>query len=79
VRGRGPSLTGGTHLAGDAGAAWLGWIGPNWAKIGFSFSRDFLNVSLFIFPMDFKLNSNQIQIQTISSMCIKQKDNLGSA
>jgi hypothetical protein len=33
-RERGPSLTGGTHLSGEAGAraAWLGWIGPTGLK-----------------------------------------------
>jgi hypothetical protein len=35
-------------------------------------------LSFFIFSMDFKLNSNPIQIQTNSNMCIKQKNNLGS-
>jgi hypothetical protein len=34
---------------------------------------------LFIFSRVFKSNSNQMQIQTISNMCIKQKNKLGSA
>jgi hypothetical protein len=78
VRGRGPSLTGGTHLSSDAGthAAWLGWA--SWAEFRFSFSPEFLKAFLFIFSMDLKSNSNPNQIQTISHMCIKQKNNLGS-
>jgi hypothetical protein len=54
----------------------LGWA--EWAEIAFSFSRDFPNAFLFIFSMDFKSNSNPIQIQPNSNMCIKQKNNLGS-
>jgi hypothetical protein len=78
VRGGGPSLTGGTHLSSDAGthAAWLGWA--SWAEFRFSFSPEFLKAFLFIFSMDLKSNSNPNQIQTISHMCIKQKNNLGS-
>jgi hypothetical protein len=59
--------------------AWLGWVGLNWAKIGFPFSLEFLKAFLFIFLYGIKSNSNQIQIQTFSNMCIKQKNNLGSA
>jgi hypothetical protein len=46
-----------------------------WAEISFSFSPNF-EMLFFIFSLG---NSNQIQIQTISNMCIKQKNNLGSA
>jgi hypothetical protein len=51
------------------GLAGLGWSGVG--QILFSFSKEFLNAFLFIFSMDLKSNSNQIQIQTISNMCIK--------
>jgi hypothetical protein len=76
-RGRGPSLIGGTHLLGVAGARGLAGLDQaKWDEISFSFSRDFQNAFIFIFSMDLKSNSNQIQIQTISNMCIKQKNNL---
>jgi hypothetical protein len=58
------------------GLARLGWA--SWAEFRFSFSPEFLKAFLFIFSMDFKSNSNPNQIQTISHMCIKQKNNLGS-
>jgi hypothetical protein len=77
--GCGPSLRGGIYLSGNAGArglAGLDWA--CWVETGLSFSREFRIAFLFIFTMDFKSNSNQIQIQTIPNMCIKQKDNLGS-
>jgi hypothetical protein len=47
--------------SGHAWPSWagLGLIGRNW----FYFSREFLNAFVFIFSMDFKSNSNQIQIQ----------------
>jgi hypothetical protein len=51
----------------------LGWLG----QIGFFL--EFLMAFLFIFSRVSKSNSNQMQIQTISNMCIKQKNNLGSA
>jgi hypothetical protein len=51
----------------------LGWLG----QIGFFL--EFLMAFLFIFYRVSKSNSNQMQIQTISNMCIKQKNNLGSA
>jgi hypothetical protein len=56
-RGRGPSLTSGTHLSGDEGAhaAWLGWIGPNWVEIGFCFSSDFYKCFSFYFPYRFQI------------------------
>jgi hypothetical protein len=62
VRGRRSSLTGGTHLLGEASAraAWLGWTGlngPNLLFLFLGFSKCF-----FIFPMVFKSNSNPIQI-----------------
>jgi hypothetical protein len=53
----------------DAGDRWQvgppvrrcrrGLTGPRWAELSFSFSRDFLNVFLFIFSRVF--NSNSIQ------------------
>jgi hypothetical protein len=57
VRGRGPSLTGGVHLTGDACArlAVLSWA--EWAEIGFSFSPNFLML-FFLFSLWI---SNQIQ------------------
>jgi hypothetical protein len=73
VRGIGPSLAGGVHLSGDAGArglAGLSWA--EWAEIGFSFSLNFLVPFLFIFCSELNSNSN------ISNMCIKSKNNLGS-
>jgi hypothetical protein len=43
VWGRKPPLTGGAHLSGGAGAraASLGWTGPTWAEMSFSFSMEF--------------------------------------
>jgi hypothetical protein len=58
---------------------------PGWAVLGltteftFLFFWDFSNAFLFIFSLDFKSNSNPIQIQTNSNMCSNQKYNLGSA
>jgi hypothetical protein len=40
------------------GLAGLDWA--EWAKIGFSFSLEFLMPFIFIFSMGFKSNSNQI-------------------
>jgi hypothetical protein len=61
-RGRGgtrrgkPPLTGGAHLSGGAGArvAPLGWNGPVWAEMVFSFSREFLIAFLFYFLYGFQ-------------------------
>jgi energy-converting hydrogenase Eha subunit G len=58
------------------GLAGLGWA--EWAECGFSIFWNFPKAFLFIFSMDFKSNSNPIQIQTNSNMFIKQKNNLGS-
>jgi hypothetical protein len=46
----------------SARTSWLGWTGLNGPKSVFSFSREFLNAFIFIFSMDFKSHSNQIQI-----------------
>jgi hypothetical protein len=69
ARGREPSLTGGTHLSGDAGA----W--PGWAKLGRLGCFGF-----FIFPgisncfsISFSLGFS-IQIQTNSNMCNNSKN-----
>jgi hypothetical protein len=51
----------------------------SWASLVFSFISEFLIPFPFIFSSEFNSNSNLIQIQTISNMCINQKDNLGSA
>jgi hypothetical protein len=75
---RGLPLTGGAHLSGGAGAcgpAGLDWA--DWAESGFSFFRDFLNAFLFIFSSE--LNSNSNPNSNTSNMCIKSKNNLGSA
>jgi hypothetical protein len=50
----------------------MGQVGLKW---GFLFFLKFLMAFLFIFSRVFKSNSNQMQVQTISNMCIKQKDN----
>jgi hypothetical protein len=85
-RGRGGARAGApigwAHLAARAGRGG----GPNepnrprggddWASLVFIFISEFLIPFLFIFSSEFNSNSNQIQ--TISNMCIKQKDNLGS-
>jgi hypothetical protein len=57
----------------EAGLRWACW-----AKLRFSIFLEFPVAFLFIFSRVSKSNSNQIQIQTISNMCIKQKNNLGS-
>jgi hypothetical protein len=72
---RGPTVSEGrTRARGRlAGPIWA-----SWAEMVFSFSKEFLMPFLFIFSRD----SNQIQtpnqIQIISNMCVKQKNNLGS-
>jgi hypothetical protein len=54
--GGGLPLTDGAHLSGDAGAraAQLGWTGPVWAEMVFSFSREFLIAFLFYFLLGFQ-------------------------
>jgi hypothetical protein len=51
-RGRGPSLIGGTHLSGEAGAhaAWLGWIGPAGLRWVFLFPGNFETL-FFLFSL----------------------------
>jgi hypothetical protein len=63
VRGEKPPLTGGSHLSGSAGtrAAPLGWTGPVWDELVFSFSREFLIAFIFIFSRVFNSNSNQFK------------------
>jgi hypothetical protein len=56
------------------GLSWAGWV-----ELAFSFFLEFLIAFLFIFSRVSKSNSNEMQIQTISNMCIKQKNKLGSA
>jgi hypothetical protein len=58
---------------GRARTALLGWTGPTGLEVAFPFSRDFLNAFLFIFSSELNSNSNN------SNMCIKSKNNLGSA
>jgi hypothetical protein len=60
-RGRGPSLTGGTHLSGEAGvrASWLGWVGLSGPKLLFLFPGIF-QMLFFLFSLWI---SNQIQTQ----------------
>jgi hypothetical protein len=66
--GKKPPLTGGAHLSGGVGAraTLLGWTGPVWAEMGFSFSREFLLPFLlfslgfqFKFKPSFKFKPNQ--------------------
>jgi hypothetical protein len=54
------------------GCAELARVGRNW----FFFIPKIFKSFLFIFSIDFKSNSNQI---SNSNMCIKQKNNFGSA
>jgi hypothetical protein len=65
-------------VGGRARVAWLSWTGLNGPNFVFLFLPNFKRL-FYIFSMDFKSYSNQIQIQTISNLCIKQKNNLGSA
>jgi hypothetical protein len=68
------ALTDGTHLSGRADACgWLGRAGFNGLN-SVSFFLGFSKRFYFLFSLWF---SNQIQ--TNSNMCIKQKNNLGSA
>jgi hypothetical protein len=76
--GRGTVLTGGDHLS-EKGKREAGPTWASWAELAFSFFLEFLIAFLFIFSRVFKSNSNQMQIQTISNMCIKQTNNLDSA
>jgi hypothetical protein len=59
--------------------ALLGWTGPTGLKVAFPFSRDFLNGFLFIFSSELNSNSNTNPNSNNSNMCIKSKNNLGSA
>jgi hypothetical protein len=57
----------------------LRWVSfAVWAVIRFSIFLEFLIPFLFIFSMDSNQIQTPIQIQMISNMCIKQKNNLGS-
>jgi hypothetical protein len=75
------ALTGGVHLSGNAcaraGLTGLSWA--EWAKFGFSFSPIFLMPFIFIFSSELNSNSNTNSNSNISNMCIKSKNNLGSA
>jgi hypothetical protein len=55
-RGKKPPLTGGV----GARATLLGWTGPVWAEMDFSFSREFILSFPFIFSRVFNSNSNQV-------------------
>jgi hypothetical protein len=68
-----------TCLAAQARARphWLDWAG--WLKVDFPFSRDFLKAFLFIFSSELNSNSNTNPNSNNSTMCIKSKNNLGSA
>jgi hypothetical protein len=80
VRGRKPSLIGGAHLSGGAGARDpTGWTGLVGLKVVFPFSRDFLKAFLFIFSSELNSNSNTNPNLNNSTMGIKSKNNLGSA
>jgi hypothetical protein len=59
----GMALIGRVGLSGQGEHAGLGLSWAGWAELGFSFSLEFVMPFLFIFSMDFKSNSNQIQIQ----------------
>jgi hypothetical protein len=63
----------GARTRGSNGPSWAGWT-----EIRFSIFLEFLIAFLFYFLWVFKSISNQMQIQTISNMCIKQMNNLGS-
>jgi hypothetical protein len=65
--------------SGRAWAAPLGWVGLNWAEIGFLFFSEFLVAFLFMFSSELNSNSNTNSNSNNSSMCIKSKNNLGSA
>jgi hypothetical protein len=83
MRGRGAALTGRAHSTARARRggrhAVGGPNGPNkprgdgWASFVFLFIFEFLIPFLFIFSSELNSNSNQIKIQTISNMCIKQR------
>jgi hypothetical protein len=65
--------------SGRARAAPLGWVGLNWAKFGFLFFFEFLIAFLFIFSSELNSNLNTNPNSNNSNMCIKSKNNLGSA
>jgi hypothetical protein len=44
--------------------------GGSWASSIFSFISEFLNPFPFVFSSELNSNSNLIQVQTISNMCI---------
>jgi hypothetical protein len=65
--------------SGRALAGQMGQSGGSWASSVFLFISKFLILFPFIFSSELNSNSNLIQIQTISNMCINQNDNLGSS
>ena len=48
-------------------AAWLVWIGPNWAEFAFLFSPNFLKAFLFIFSYGIQIKFKFKLIQTCAS------------
>jgi hypothetical protein len=60
VRGKKLPLTSGAHLSGGAGARAHSLARPSWAKLVFSFSREFIIAFLFIFSRVLNSNSNQV-------------------
>jgi hypothetical protein len=67
--------------------AWAGWVewverprkGGDWASLCFSFIPNFLIPFSFIFSFGFKFKHATNSNLNIPNMCIKQKNNLGSA
>jgi hypothetical protein len=57
----------------------LGWAGLAWAEFSFLFFSEFLIAFLFILFSEFNSNSNTNLNSNNSNMCIKSKNNLGSA
>jgi hypothetical protein len=62
------------------GLKWAG-LGPAWAEMVFPFFSEFLIDFLFIFSSELNSNSNSNidSNSNMSNICIKQKNNLGSA
>jgi hypothetical protein len=60
--------------AGTGVRAQAGLSGPTWGELGFPFSREFLIDFPFIFSRVFNSNSNQVSIQTKSTMCNNSKN-----
>jgi hypothetical protein len=79
ARGRGLAPTGGGHLLEGGERARGGLDGLDWAGMSFPFFSEFIIAFLFICSNELNSNSTTNSNSNNSNMCIKSKNNLGSA